>query len=249
MADLKEETTVDNTNPVEETVETKKPIDPSMEGIQLYYEKNKKVITYVGGGLAILIAALVYFKLFYLPEQESAAANEIFWAEQYFQKDSFATALRGGVMVMSADGQKPMMGFEQVADEYNLTKSGNLANYYAGICYLRTGQFEKAIEFLDKYDGNDELVAPIAVGAIGDAHMELNHVDDAIKFYAKASEKSTNAFTTPYFLKKAAFACELKGDKQEAMEYYERIRKEFPRSSEAQSAEKDIARLKAETNQ
>src|SRR4051812_7492865 len=183
MADLKEETTVDNTNPVEETVETKKPIDPSMEGIQLYYEKNKKVVTYVGGGLAILIAALVYFKLFYLPEQETEAANEIFWAEQYFQKDSFALALRGGAMVMAADGQKPMMGFDQVADQYGMTKSGNLANYYAGVCYLRTGQFEKAIEFLDKYDGSDEIIAPIAVGAIGDAHMELNQVDDAIKFY------------------------------------------------------------------
>ncbi len=248
MADLKEETTVDNTNPVEEPVERKKPIDPNLDGIQLFYEKNKKMITYVGGGLAILIAALVYFKLFYLPEQENAAANEIFWAENYFARDSFALALKGGPMVMSADGQKPMMGFEQVADEYNLTKSGNLANYYAGICLLRTGQFERAIEFLDKYDGEDEMIAPIAVGAIGDCHLELNNIDEAIKYYIKASEKSQNTFSTPYFLRKAAFAHEKKGNVKESIDLYERIQKEYPRSSEGQEVIKDIARLKAVAN-
>src|SRR5436190_15668912 len=104
MADLKEETTIDNSQ-VEETVEQKKrSIDPSLEGIQLYYEKNKKLITYVGGGLLVLIAAVVYFKLFYLPEQEKEASNEIFWAESFFEKDSFDIALKGGPMVISADG-------------------------------------------------------------------------------------------------------------------------------------------------
>jgi hypothetical protein len=53
MADLKEETTLDNNeeNQVEETVERKRPIDPNLHGIQLYYEQNKKMITYAGGGL------------------------------------------------------------------------------------------------------------------------------------------------------------------------------------------------------
>ncbi len=95
MADLKEETTVDNTTPAEETVAGKtKSIDPSMEGIQLFYEQNKKMITYVGGAVAVLLAALIYFKLFYLPEQENEAANQMFWAESYFEKDSFAIALK-----------------------------------------------------------------------------------------------------------------------------------------------------------
>jgi tetratricopeptide (TPR) repeat protein len=245
MADLKEETTVDNTNPVEETAEIKnKAIDPSLEGIQLYYEKNKKVITYVGGALAIAIAALVYFKLFYLPELENEASNEIFWAEAYFERDSFALALKGGPMVFSADGQKPMMGFEQVADEYGLTKTGNLANYYAGICLLRTGKFDEAIGFLDKFDGDDEIIAPLAVGAIGDCNMELNRTDEAVKYYLKAAEKRENTFTRPYFLKKAAMANEVKGNFTESADLLERIKKEFPRSAEAQEIEKEIARLR-----
>ena len=250
MADLKDETTVDNTevnDTIEYTVEeaNDKAIDPSLEGIQLFYEKNKKMITYVGGGLVVLIAAVLYYKLMYLPEKENEASNEIFWAQNYFEVDSFNIALKGGVTVMSPDGQKQIMGFEQIADEYSMTKSGSLANYCAGICYLRTGKFEQAIEFLQKYSGDDEMIAPIAVGAIGDANMELNKVDEAIKFYLKAAEKSNNNFTTPFYLKKAGFAYEQKSNFSEALALYERIQKEYGKSNEGKEIERDIAKVKA----
>lgn len=247
MADLKE-TTLDNTetNRVEETAaETRKSIDPSLEGVQLYYEKNKKMVTYVGGGLVVIIAAICFFKLYYLPEQEKEAANEIFWAQNYFEKDSFNIALKGGVMVMSADGQKQMMGFEQVADQYSMTKTGSLANYCAGVCYLRTGKFEQAIEFLSKYDGKDDIIAPIAVGAIGDCNVELNRMDEAAKYYLKAADKSHNNFTAPHFLKKAGFVYEQKGEYAKALDTYERIQKEFAKSDEGRDIEKDIAKVKA----
>ena len=250
MADLKEESTVENNeeNQVEETVAPKRPIDPNLQGIQLFYEKNKKTITYAGGGLLLIIGALCFFKLYYLPEQENEASNEIFWAENYFEKDSFKLALNGGAMVMAPEGQKQMMGFEQIAENYGITKSGSLANYYAGICCLRTGQFERAIGFLEKYNGNDEIVAPIAIGAIGDCQMELNHADEAAKYYLKASEKSQNDFTTPYYLKKAGFAYEQSGDFKEALNSYERIKKESPRSGEGKVIEFDIAKVKAMGN-
>lgn len=250
MADLKDETTVDNTevnNPVEETIEETpaKTIDPSLEGVQLFYETNKKMITYVGGGLALIIGAFCFFKFYYLPEQETEASNEIFWAQNYFEADSFNIALKGGVTVMAPEGQKQIMGFEQIAEEYSMTKTGSLANYCAGICYLRTGKFEQAIEYLQKYDGNDEMVAPIAVGAIGDCNMEMNKVDEAIKFYLKAAETSNNSFTTPFYLKKAGFAYEQKSNFSEALAIYERIQKEYSRSNEGKEIERDIAKVKA----
>ena len=250
MDDLKDETTVENTD-VKETVEEvveetpNKPIDPSLQGIQLFYEKNKKMITYVGGGLLLVIGALCYFKLMYLPEKENEAANEIFWAQNYFEVDSFNIALKGGVTVISPDGQKQIMGFEQIADEYSMTKSGSLANYCAGICYLRTGKYEQAIEFLQKYSGDDEMIAPIAIGAIGDCNMELNKADEAIKFYLKASEKSDNSFTTPFYLKKAGFAYEQNANYAEALAVYERIQKEYSKSNEGKEIEREIAKVKA----
>ncbi len=253
MAELKDEKQVDNVeineNEVtyEEVAEDKgsKAVDPTLEGIQFFYESNKKMINYVGGGLAIIIALIVGYKFYWLPEQEKAASNEIFWAQNYFERDSFKIALNGGLMVRTAEGDKTMMGFEQVAEEYGITSVGSLAHYYAGICCLRTGQFEKAIEHLQKYDGNDMMIAPVAVGATGDAHMELNRMDEALKFYLKAAEKNSNNFTTPIYLKKAAFVYELMNNYAEALSTYERIKREYPRSNEAKEIEKSIAKVKA----
>jgi len=250
MAESKEESTVENVElneTVEETIEEteERVIDPNLQGIQLFYEKNKKMINYVGGGFVLVVAAAVYWMFFYMPEKEKEASNEIMWAQKFFEIDSYNVALKGNVMLYTADGQKQMMGFDAISEEYSMTKNGNLANYYAGICLLRTGKFEQAIEKLEKYNLNDEMVAPMAYGAIGDANMELNRVDEAIKFYLKAAEKNSNNFTTPYFLKKASFAYEQKANYAEALSLYERLEKEYGKTEIGKEADRHIARLKA----
>lgn len=251
MAETKDDPTVDNTelnDTVEETVEEQqeeRAIDPNLQGIQLFYENNKKRVQYIGGGLVVLIAAVVYWNFKYMPEKEAEAGNEIMWAQKFFDIDSFNIALNGNRMVYTADGQKAMMGFDAVAEEYSMTKTGTLANYYAGVCYLRLGKFEQAIERLEKYNLSDEMIAPMATGLIGDANIELNRVDEAIKYYLKAADMNVNDFTTPYFLKKASFAYELKSNYAEAVSMYERLEKEYGKTEIGKEADREIARLKA----
>jgi tetratricopeptide (TPR) repeat protein len=247
-------------NAQEEVVETNEATETNEEvvasegpkfdfgGLEFFYEKNKKLINYGGGGLLAVVALFCAYTFYWLPGKEKEAANEIFWAQNYFERDSFKIALNGGPLVRTAEGDKNMKGFEQVAEEFGITRTGSVAHYYAGICYLRLGQFEKAIEQLQQYDGDDEMVAPIAIGAIGDAHMELNKIDEAIKYYLKAAEKRNNNFTTPIYLKKAGFAYELKNNFAEALGLYERIKKEFGRSTEAREIDKSIAKVKAAGN-
>lgn len=218
--------------------------DMDFGGLEFFYEKNKKAITYGGGALLAIVAIFSFYKFYWLPGEEKEAANEAFFAQTYFEKDSFLVALNGGLNVQTVDGPKTMMGFKDIADNYSSTKTGSLANYYSGICLLRTGKFEEAIGFLEQFDGKDEMLAPVAIGAIGDANMELNKVDEAIKFYLKAAEQSTNSFTTPIYLKKAAFAYEQKANYAEALATYERLKNEYSKSSEARDVEKYIARVK-----
>ena len=213
-------------------------------GLEVFYEKNKKAVTYGGGAILAIVAIFSFYKFYWLPGEEKEANNEAFFAQTYFEKDSFLVALNGGLNMQTADGPKTMMGFTELADTYGATKTGDLANYYAGICYLRTGKFAEAIESLEKFSGKDEMVAPVATGAIGDANMELNNVDEAIKFYLKAAEQSNNDFTTPLYLKKAAFAYEQKANYTEALATYERLKNEYAKSSEAREVDKYIARVK-----
>ena len=225
---------------------TKKSSTKSMDfgALEVFYESNKKTITYGGGALLAIVAIFSFYKFYYLPGEEASANTEAFFAQTYFEKDSFNIALNGGINVATAEGPKTMQGFKEIADNFGMTKTGNLANYYSGICLLRTGKFAEAIEYLEKYKGDDEMVAPVAIGAIGDANMELNNVDEAIKFYLKSAEKSNNNFTTPIYLKKAGFAYEQKANYTEALGIYERLKNEFTASSEARDIDKYIARAK-----
>jgi len=131
-------------------------------------------------------------------------------------------------------------------DEYGITKSANLAKYYAGICYYKLGEYEDAIEQLKKFDSDDIMVATIALGAIGDAYVELGEIDEGIEYYLKAAERKPNDFTSSLFLKKAGLMYEEQGNFKKALEAYEKIEKEFPRSEESRDIEKFItsARLK-----
>jgi tetratricopeptide (TPR) repeat protein len=236
---------VESNNEIESTYSKKtnsKQID--FGGLEVIYEKNKKAITYGGGALLAIVAIFSFYKFYWLPGEEKDANTEAFFAQTYFEKDSFLVALNGGVNVQTVDGPKTMMGFKELAENFSATKTGNLSNYYAGICLLRTGKFAEAIEYLEKFNGGDEMLTPVSTGAMGDANMELNKVDEAIKFYLKAAEQSNNSFTTPIYLKKAAFAYEQKSNYTEALATYERLKNEFAKSSEAREVDKYIARVK-----
>jgi len=137
-----------------------------------------------------------------------------------------------------------MIGFKDIAENYSSTNTGVLANYYAGICLLRTGKFEEAITYLEKYDGKDEMVAPVAIGAIGDANMELNKIDEAVEILFKSCWTIYKFIYYSYLLKKAGFAYEQKGNYTDALATYERLKNEYPRSTDAREVDKYIARVK-----
>jgi tetratricopeptide (TPR) repeat protein len=167
--------------------------------------------------------------------KEKEAKEQMFMAERYFEQDSLNLALNG-------DGMYP--GFLDVIDDYGMTQGANLSKYYAGICYLRMGSFNEAIDHLKSFNAKDQILGPMANGAIGDAYMELNQAAQAADYYMDAAESSDNEFTTPLFLMKAAWTYEILKDYKKALEIYERIKLNYPTSTEAREIDKYIARAK-----
>ncbi|MBS1645785.1 MAG: tetratricopeptide repeat protein [Bacteroidetes bacterium] len=220
-------------------------IEGQFDRLELFYEDHKKQITIIGGAILAVVALYLAFTLYYVPTQDEEAQKEVFYAEQYFEKDSFNLALTGGNTIRLADGsEKTIKGFQDIADEYKFTPTANLAHYYAGICLLRTGKYEEAIEELQDFSTSDPLLAAVAIGAMGDANMELKKVNEAVNYYLKAADSKANDFTSPIYLKKAGFAYETQGNYTEAIRMYERIQKEYHKSTEARDIEKFIARAK-----
>lgn len=220
-------------------------VEEQFDRLQLFYENYKKQIG-IGGAIVLGVVGLyLAFTMYYIPTKDAEAQAEAFYAEQYFEKDSFNLAINGGKTIRLADGtDKTIMGFQQIADEFSFTPTANLAHYYLGISYLRTGKYQEAIDELEKFSTKDILLSSVAIGAMGDANMELKKADEAIKYYLKAADKKGNDFTSPIYLKKAGFAYETKGEYADAVKLYERIKKEYTKSTEGRDIEKYITRAK-----
>ena len=223
----------------------KQSTDTGMEGVEgaltrteQFIEDNQKWIVRVVTAILAIVAIYIGVKRFYLNPIEEEAHGQMFVAEQYFEADSFNLALYG-------DGN--YSGFLQIIDDYGITKASNLANYYAGISYLKTGQYEDAIEYLKKFKSKDKMVAPIATGAIGDAYVELGETELGLEYYLKAAALSDNKFTTPMYLMKAGLVYESLGEYREALELYEQIHREYPEYSRSNNIEKYITRSRMQS--
>ncbi|HKJ07075.1 MAG TPA: tetratricopeptide repeat protein, partial [Flavobacteriaceae bacterium] len=128
--------------------------------------------------------------------------------------------------------------------EYSGTKAGNLANYYAGISYLKLKNYEEAINYLEEFESDDELLAPVAQGAIGDAFADINQPEEALNFYLKAADLRDNMFSTPMFLFKAGNTALDIEEYDKALEIFNRIKNEYPNSEEAKNIEIYINKAK-----
>ncbi|HEY1038204.1 MAG TPA: tetratricopeptide repeat protein [Bacteroidia bacterium] len=228
---------------VSEEQKTDFDVQQQMDKAEMFFDKNKKMIGYVGGAIAVLIAAVIAYKMWYIPEQNKEAQAQMFTAQSLYDKDSMNMALKGGMYNGAS-----FTGLEEIADNYGSTPSGAVAEYMVGTALLQQGKYEEAIEHLENFSSDDIMLSSIAIGAIGDAKMQLNQTDEAINYYLKAADKNTNSFTTPVYLKKAGIAYESKSQYAEALKLYERIQKEFSKTNEARDIEKFIQRVKTAGN-
>lgn len=202
--------------------------------LQERYEAKKKPIN---TALTILLVAIVgyfaYDKLLSEPK-ENKAMTAIAHAQAYFAQDSVNKALNG-------DGANK--GFLSVIKTYGGTKAGNLANYYAGLCYLQMKDAKNAIKYLKEFNAHGTDIEYMAYGAMGDAYMEMGNTKDGSESYMKAAADKNDNAITPLYLYRAAIAYELNKQNDKAIENLKRIRDEYPQSQQARETDKELARL------
>jgi tetratricopeptide (TPR) repeat protein len=218
----------------EENPQGLKNVEETLTRTERFLEENYKVLL-IALGVLVVLAGLFYLGRIYLGKKNTEAQSQMYQAERWLEMDSVKLALNG-------DGN--YLGFIDIADNYKMTKAGNLARYGAGICYLHLGQYQDAIDYLTKYSKKDKVIGSIATGATGDAYVELGDLDKGVAKYIEAADMAKNSFNTPIFLMKAGQIFELQQKYAEALKLYERIKNEYPESTEGTTIEKYIARAK-----
>ncbi len=207
-----------------------------------FVDKNRKILTYLAGGVMLIIAGILAFKFAYLGPLEAEGRTAIFSAQRHFEADSFNLALNG-------DGNPNHIGFADAASEYSMTKTGNLANYYAGISYLQQGKYQEAIDHLEDFKTDSKILKPMALGAIGDAYSQLKDYEAAAKYYMQAAKNNDNEFTAPRFYKKAGLVYEQLNQPREALSAYQQIKDKYKNTVMGADIEKYVARASAAAGQ
>lgn len=209
-------------------------IEETLSKTEQFIEENQKSIMTIIGAIVGIVALFSVYQNFYIEPMEKEAQAEMYMAELYFQKDSFNLALNG-------DGQ--YLGFLDIANDYSSTNVGQLANYYAGLSYLHTADYDNAIEYLGDFSSDDIILSSLALGCIGDAYMELGDTDAALDSYADAVNNSANDFTAPRYMMKQAMIYTSIGDNNKAIVLFKAIQSDYKTSREANGIEKYIARV------
>lgn len=199
-----------------------------------YVDENRNTLLIIAGILVVLFVGYFAFTRLYLHPKNEEGMSLMWKAEYWFEIDSLEKALIG---------DESHYGFEYIADEYSSTKAGSLASYYAGVIYLHMGEPQIALAYLNKANLKDAIIGAMAKGNKGDAFVELGDYSKAISSYNDAINHSKNNLTTPMFLKKQGLVYEETGEFKKALSNYERIKNDFPKSTEARSIDSYIARV------
>ena len=209
-------------------------VEVALTKTEQFFEKNLNITIYAVLGVIVLVLAILGINRYMIAPKAADAQEQMFTAQSYFEKGMYEQAING-------DGNA--LGFLDIIDDYGNTKAGKLARYYAGLSYLHLGQYQEAIDYLNKFKTDDILIGPLCESAKGDAYFELGNYTKAVQSYEAGLKKNTNDFTTPFIQLKLGLAYEAKGDKEKAKAVFQEIKDKYPSSNEFILAEKYYARL------
>lgn len=211
-------------------------VEDALTQSEAFIVKYRNVIIGAVAAIILIVAGVLMYKNLYAEPREEKAQVALFKGQQLFEQDAFEMALNGDSI--------GYVGFLRVADEFSGTKAANLARAYAGICYLNLGRYEKAVEELDKFSGDDMMVAPSVLGAIGNSYAQLEQLDKATSYLVKAADQADNSTLSPIFLMQAGNIYEKQGKFADAVKTYTKIKDKYFQSYQAMDIDKYIERAK-----
>ncbi|MCH5178990.1 MAG: tetratricopeptide repeat protein [Prevotellaceae bacterium] len=199
--------------------------------------KNNPVISAIVGifvlAALVFIGAHLYNK--YIDNQNNEAATKLAKGQEYFAQGNFDQALNGD--------NAGYPGLVKIASQYSSTRTGNVANLYAGLAYYYKADYDNAIKYLDEYDPQDDsFISNNAIAALGNCYAKKGNINKAVDLLKKAANRADNPIVSPYCLVQAGELLESQNKPDEAVKLYKEVKNKYPQSGEAQYIDKYIDR-------
>ena len=204
-------------------------VEEAVSRSDAFINKNKKALVVGVVAVVVLVAAGLLTSTYVIAPREKKAAEALFMGEQYFQNGNYETAI---------------VEFESVIADHKGTKAANLAKAYAGISNAKLGNYEEAISLLKAFKGNDAMVGPSVLAALGNCYAQVGDEAKAAATLMKAAQKADNNLLSPAYLIQAGQIYEKLGKKSDALKAYTLIKDKYYGSMQAMDIDKYIERVK-----
>lgn len=216
-------------------------VNQALVTVQTTWQKIQKPFIIGIVALVVIIGGWFAYQTYFQQPKEEKASEALFKAEQYFAMDSSRLVLNG-------DGQ--YKGVLNIMSNFSGTKAANLAHYYAGVSYLKLGEFENAIKYLKDFSTEAKQIQLLATGCLGDALAETNKKEEAVAAYKKAAATfEKDEANSSEFLFRAALLLETLGKSSEALDLFKLLKIKFPKTEKGSQVDKYIYRLSIEKNE
>lgn len=201
-----------------------------------FWVRNSKIISITCVVVVLGVAGYFVYTNYFQKPKEVQSVDLMYKAEAYYRMDSVNLALKG-------DGQ--YKGFLKVIDEYGGTEAGNLACYYAGVCYLKLDDNQNAIKFLKKFNTSSKPVQARVYKLLGDASGDLGKTADAVDYYKKSAHafEDDQAGSAEALFLAAYMADRVLKNQKDAIELYKELKEKFPTTKEGRDADNYLAQL------
>ena len=189
-------------------------LNESLSSFEQRVEQNKKkVVWYIGGLIAIIAIGLGYYYGIY--------RSGIDGASEMIGKADISLAQGNDSLALTQ--------YQAVAAEYS-NSVANRANLNAAILLYQEGKYQEALNSLNEYSLDDELIGAAAESLKGDCLVNLKKYDEAIASYDNAiSVSADNALYTPLFMMKKATVLSAQKKYADAAAIYQKIKESYPK--------------------
>ncbi len=209
-------------------------VEEALSSSEAYIIKNKKTIIGVIIALVVIIGGYALYRNYVAVPKEQKASTMLAKGQEYFSMGQYEIALNGDSLNYK--------GFAKIASEESGTDAANLANAYAGLCLAQTGKYEEAIPYLEKFSGDDQMVAPSVKGALGNCYAHKGDLEKAASLLVEAANETDSHSLSPIFLLQAGEIYEKLGKNEEAIKAYQTIKDKYFNSYQAYEIDKYINR-------
>lgn len=209
---------------------------------QSIWKKIQKPFTILITLSALLVGGWFAYNQYVVKPKEDKAAEAIYKLQELFSKDS-------SNLVINGDNVSGAKGALYIIKTYSGTKAANLANYYAGISYLKMKDFTNAIKYLKEFSTDAKQVQMASYTALGHACSESGKKEEAVSYYTKAGTLfEKDEFNSAENLFLAAALLETMSKPKEALELYKKIKAKYPNTDKGYQVDKYIYKLSNEKN-